>query len=85
MRFSKLKACLAVLQVVTKKERTTLEDIVSHTKIERSQVESSLDLLMKNQLILKFTNLNNSISYTSTERGHKILSFFGINEIFSVQ
>jgi len=73
-----------VLKVLEKKPQSTFDDLLQDTKLERNQLEYSLDLLAENLLVREQTNLNNKIVYSATERGSRVLSFFRINGIFSV-
>ena len=84
MQSSKLQTCLHVLKVLEKKPQSTFDDLLQDTKLERNQLEYSLDLLAENLLVREQTNLNNKIVYSATERGSRVLSFFSINGIFSV-
>jgi hypothetical protein len=85
MQLSRLKACLDLLQTVKKRDRTTFEYIVSNTNMERAILEASLNLLVKNRLITMLKSLNNKIAYSSTERGNRVLIFFGLNDILSIR
>jgi hypothetical protein len=85
MQLSKLKACLDLLQTVKKRDRTTFEYIVLNTDMERAILEASLNLLVKNRLITMLKSLNNTIAYSSTECGNRVLIFFGLNDILSIR
>ena len=81
MQHSKLEQCLAVLQAVEKRNRTTFDDTLSTTKLEKDQLSDSLEMLVKTSLITKLTNANNSpVTYSCTERGSNVLRFFGLSK-----
>ena len=81
MRPSKLETCLHVLKVLEKRKQTTFNALLSTTQLERNQLEYSLDLLIENLLVREQTNPNNKTTYTTTERGNRVLNFFSINGI----
>jgi len=78
LRLSKFEACLAVLQIVEKRNNITFSDMHSTTKLRRDQLKDSIDVLLKNLLIAKRTDSNNGVVYSPTERGTRVLSFFGL-------
>ena len=84
MRLSKLEACLAVLKVMEKRNRITLDYLLLATKLGKGQLEGSLDILVENNLVTKRINLNKKITYNSTYRGTVVLSFFGQNKAFPI-
>ena len=53
--------------------------------MEKAILEASLNLLVKNRLITMLKSLNNTIAYSSTERGNRVLIFFGLNDILSIR
>ena len=84
MRPSKLETCLHVLKVLEKRKQTTFSPLLSTTQLERNQLEYSLDLLIENLLVREQTNPNNKTTYSITERGNRVLSFFSMNGVFSI-
>jgi len=81
MQSSKLQTCLHVLKVLEERNQATFNDLLLVTQIERNQLEYSIDLLVENLLIREQTNPNNKTTYTTTERGNRVLNFFSINGI----
>ncbi len=81
MQSSKLQTCLHVLKVLEKRKQATFNDLLLVTQIERNQLEYSLDLLLENLLIREQTNPKNKTTYTTTDRGNRVLNFFSINGI----
>ena len=81
MRSSKLQTCLHVLKVLQKRQQTTFDDLLSTTQLEKNQLQYTLDLLIENLLTKEQTTPNNKTTYTTTERGNRVLNFFSINGI----
>jgi predicted transcriptional regulator len=73
-----------VLKVLEKRKQTTFNALLSTTQLERNQLEYSLDLLIENLLVREQTNPNNKTTYSITERGNRVLSFFSMNGVFSI-
>ena len=80
MQHSKLEQCLALLQVVEKRNQISFDDMLSTTKFGQDQLGDSLELLVKTSLITMMMSANNvPVAYSSTERGINVLRFFGLS------
>ena len=84
MPLSKFEACLHVLKAVKKRNLTTYDQLLASTMLGEKELEYSIVLLVENSLIEERANLYNKIIYRVTDRGEKVLSFFGLNNLYSV-
>ncbi len=81
MRLSKLQANLLVLKVVKRRSPTTIDEILGATKLGRIQLELSLETLVENFLVAEQIVIGNATTYKITERGKRVLKFFGISKL----